>query len=441
MRSTSPLLHRQRAFTLVEMLVVISILMLLLGLTIGSIMRTPKADALLATEQLLGDMIRQARHTARSTGAPVLLEISQTDRTVVGVAQVPIWSETFEEDPASTSYQDWFTPGQTGQGITNPTTESVMPPDLPPSITLPPNQALTRNATATEGFVLSCAVLPPDAGSTSVGTLVPLLLIGASADDSAAQCGLALVDRSVEIQTEPLVNPQGSQVTASYQVWDVEGFVNDASGTFYRCSSIDQSVVTPRVPLPGDGTGTNPSYDVAGPIVGGHWEDLALAYSEHGLDLLRNGEVIATLPATATWPRQLLAAPQSTIWIGQGTLGRVATALGFSPPGAESYLLGTLDNCRLFRLGTDQPSALPMGVVPGANYHLRVRPDGIVDFSTDQTPVPSTGGTMTFAISHEVQTANGPAESVGMNLGSDGSLTTWIITAGPTASATASGIQ
>ncbi len=157
---------RRKAFTLVEMLMVIGLLMLLLGLSIGAVMRTPVHDRLLGTEQLLSDMIRQTRHTARSTGAPVLLIISSAPRTISGVSQTPIWSEGFDEATLPTIASDWYLQagsatqqrnlGQTGYGLVNPAGWARCRPTSPRRSPWP---ATSRSPAADPA--------PPPRGSTS----------------------------------------------------------------------------------------------------------------------------------------------------------------------------------------------------------------------------------------------------------------------------------
>src|SRR5258708_7202903 len=118
------------AFTLVEMMVVILIISILLALGIGAIMRKKATNRLLATEQLIADFVRQARHTARSSGAPVVLKIAPVDAndptlgwTVSGVSRQCIWSESWDDSSGGSAARpaaaSTITVGVNGNGRTN----------------------------------------------------------------------------------------------------------------------------------------------------------------------------------------------------------------------------------------------------------------------------------------------------------------------------------
>nr|MBA2481008.1 prepilin-type N-terminal cleavage/methylation domain-containing protein [Planctomycetota bacterium] len=118
------MLRARAAFTLLEMLVVIGIMMVLLGLSIGAVMHTPKVNALIATEHLVADIIRQARHTARSSGAPVMIEIRKGDRQILGVSQITLYNDSFETQPPKLAVRTAAVPapmsvanGLTGRGL------------------------------------------------------------------------------------------------------------------------------------------------------------------------------------------------------------------------------------------------------------------------------------------------------------------------------------
>src|ERR1043165_983999 len=77
------------------MLVVLAIFAALMALTVGAI-STKGSDKLLATEQLVADLVRQARHTARTSGTPVVVLVDKAARRIQGVSQVPVWSEDLD---------------------------------------------------------------------------------------------------------------------------------------------------------------------------------------------------------------------------------------------------------------------------------------------------------------------------------------------------------
>ena len=90
----------------------------------------------------------------------MLLQINAANRTIMGVSQVPVWSETFEEGSVL-HLNLWMTQfGQTGRGLEQsgrqPAARCRRATPSPTSL------ALTRNlASATSGFYLSCAVNLP----------------------------------------------------------------------------------------------------------------------------------------------------------------------------------------------------------------------------------------------------------------------------------------
>jgi prepilin-type N-terminal cleavage/methylation domain-containing protein len=93
-----PLVAR-RAFTLLELLVVIGIILLFASLGLTAIFRLGTVNRLAAAEQTIAGAIRQAKHTARSTGNPVLLEMETTangESTIRGTVATVLWSERFE---------------------------------------------------------------------------------------------------------------------------------------------------------------------------------------------------------------------------------------------------------------------------------------------------------------------------------------------------------
>ena len=75
---TAPSLVTRRGFSLVELLVVLAIIATMTGLVLSGLFTTRDTNRLLAAEQMLAGAIRQARHTARSSGSPVELRLTPT---------------------------------------------------------------------------------------------------------------------------------------------------------------------------------------------------------------------------------------------------------------------------------------------------------------------------------------------------------------------------
>jgi len=84
---------------LLELLVVMGIIMLFAGLGLTAILRLPTVNKLASAEQAIAGALRQARHTAKSTGNPVVLELVTTaggDSSIRGTVATSLWSERFE---------------------------------------------------------------------------------------------------------------------------------------------------------------------------------------------------------------------------------------------------------------------------------------------------------------------------------------------------------
>ena len=93
----------RRGFSLVELLIVLVIMASIAALVLFGLFRGKDTNRLLAAEHLLADAVRQARHAARSSGAPVELRLTPViDGTQVvgarlaGVSRTPIFHETFD---------------------------------------------------------------------------------------------------------------------------------------------------------------------------------------------------------------------------------------------------------------------------------------------------------------------------------------------------------
>ena len=96
-----PQLHRrsQRGFTLIEMIVVISIITIIAGLSFSAIFALRSSTPVKTSHNLIANLIRQAKHTSSSNNAPVELKLDSEKREIRGVANLTIFSQTFEKDP------------------------------------------------------------------------------------------------------------------------------------------------------------------------------------------------------------------------------------------------------------------------------------------------------------------------------------------------------
>jgi type II secretory pathway pseudopilin PulG len=399
-------------FTLVEMLVVIGILMILLALSIGAVLKTPRANALIGTEQLVADLVRQARHTARSSGAPVVLEIEHSQREVMGVSQLPLWSDTFEDTAGVLA--PWSTPaGRSGKGIVIaavPPAPTAYPTPLP----LDRQHRLARTATGTrlaEGFYLSCAIRPPPAPAPNAppafpSTIIPLVVVGDDSATGEAQtttiCGLVLASTRRTIQTvTPLSAPPN--ISSVFDCWDVYGWVNSAGagyvdidwlGTLRSPSHVSDAVQANSTALPAETLAPGADQDVQGPIAGGGWEELGLLYDGQRLELYHDGQLIAEADASAVGALKLPAGNQA-IHLGHAHMDKTITS-----GNTECQLAGVLDEARLYRLGVDRAGNLPSGVTPKADYRVTAHPDGRVEITQYDlgTGAPSATGSLFFSM-------------------------------------------
>lgn len=321
-------------------MVVLVILMILMGLVIGSIFAVGPTNRLLATEHLIADFVRQARHTARSTGSPVVLQVVRDTAigvtNVSGVSRICLWSDTFEK-AIKTDVEYIF--GQSGIGFARK--GAILGETASAVYTIPKKDLLNRASSRShsDGFFLSCAVRPPLAAGSV--TQVPLLLIGATEDIDTSVCGLRLVPYRF------------TQSGRDFYSWELTGWIRKDGAT-----SLDE--VTP---FASGGAG------LAGAISGDRWEDVGLLFDGRHLELYRNSQVISRLDLGA----DVKLAAGDNIYLGQivdNTLNGSAQLLNCT---------SCVDDARLYRLGTDQLGRLPNGVNADSDYTIVVQPDGRVE--------------------------------------------------------------
>jgi prepilin-type N-terminal cleavage/methylation domain-containing protein len=373
----TPSLLRRRGFSLIELLVVIGLIAIVAGFTFGGLFRTRDGNRLLAAEQLLADAVRQARHTARSSGSPVEVRLTPVVRDgqvmgakLGGVSRTCLWSEGFDSGGRTI-------PAGPGNGtVVGRSGNGWVPSDAHPlaPVELERGAQLVRGS-RTDGFYLACSVRPP----TSMTGTIPLIMLGDEHFGATSQCGLEL--RAVAVSIHDPGAPPSSAVT----VWEAHGWVWD--GTSMIGEEPKRSEVSSL--QPGDrparraGTDELPSGlpDIEQPIVGGRWVELGLLYDGHRLALYLDGRRLAEhhgdVPTTL--------APGSRIHLGEQTVA--------GAPPATTHANAPIDDLRLYRLGTADLGELPGDVVlvdavdqrPRADlgYRILCQPDGRVEVMRD----------------------------------------------------------
>jgi prepilin-type N-terminal cleavage/methylation domain-containing protein len=443
---------RRHAFTLLELLVVLGIMLLVAALSMGAFFRTQTTSKLVATERLVAGMIRQAVHQARTSGFPVTLVFSADERTVTGISQSQLTTAGFDGAlpfsvagrtiTAEQSDANWLVPGQTGDALTiigNLDPASGGAPLAPLTAVLKKRLRLAgRNASRSDGFVLQIGVNVPDFANPlhrdPLRPYLPLALLSADLDGSAhagltasddAPAGLLLWRRDLPLfdgASEPVPMTVASvPLNPAVPVWELIGWVRHEGGVVF-VSSLDHSLSTAT------DTGLARIRRLGLPC--GGWHDLALVWDGARLDLLCDGIAIASQAAagkrlsTGTGPASTLA-----VWLGgMHVTGDLAThlqnVLGYPtvPPLKPEMVLPAdpgfplLDNLRVAALGEGQAGQLPRGIGPATTAVVSVSPQGRVLVNG------AAGQTLSFV--GDFEQADSRAE---ITLNGDGTLSTQLI--------------
>ncbi len=373
--------NSHRGFTLVEMLAVILIVGLLMSLVVGSFFRTRTVNKLLASEQVLSDAIRQARHTARSSGAPVLLKLSPTKRAdgtllggvISGVSRVWVWSEFFDHGQALDVAG--FTIGMSGTGRLVQQDAPWLPPDLDRPLRF-------RNG---DGAYIAVAVRPPLAGQIGrdVPKQIPLILVGPDNSTAGSSFGVMLVRSDAVDPRKAAIQSAGGK-RAKMMCWEILGWVRlpNATDPVYVSSfdNLPSDMARDQAKLPSG------NFDISDPVGGDRWEEIGLLITNDQITIYRNGRRIAEVRAgqvidgrAVELAKQLL--PGDQIWVGQANLD-----------GGMAYAKCPIDDARVYKLGASEFGALPQGVYPMADpsqpagtaveYRVLAHPEGRVELSS-----------------------------------------------------------
>ncbi len=266
------------AFTLVELLTVLVVLGIVSGITITGILTYQRGTRLQAAEQLITDFLRQARHTARSTGAPVILRISPVvddngkvvGGEIAGVSQILLASEAFEDDRtwqdpnqkqsqtssgSAANAKPFAVPGRSGHGLRIVADEGgtrLSWPKKEDDLAIrfaehDRSKRLVRKRGLTEGFYLAAALRTPPVDEPTVYDVqgragridpkyepgyVPVLLLGSdsaqSLEDSVAGLMLRRHQRPLQVvdRADPTTGMMSGQLLAQpLATWEAIGWV------------------------------------------------------------------------------------------------------------------------------------------------------------------------------------------------------------------------
>lgn len=423
------------AFTLLELMVVIALMVVVMGLAVGTFGTFQRDNRLQTAERLFTDLVRQARNTARTSSLPVILRITPTSDadgritggTISGITQTPLVSESFEDD------LKWQNPrnvlagtagtagavqkcaiGRTGHGL-RIETQLDPPTDLRwPSVnelryafsTDNPGRRLTDVRLRNQGFYLGIAIHMPNILATGIHHR-PLVLVG-TADEPAidsAVAGLILRTQWRPMQHALPADPVQPAKDVLVNTYEVLGWVGDGHGQRSTISSVDDTIQQgPELHATASYTdfmanaglnryqlrAVDPFASVnttLGPrareprfiLRTNRWVDLGLLFDGRYLTLFIDHVAVNRREATVALPEE---AGFNNIWYGAMRLPANLDKTYSHEAGPPYYLQdGILDDVRLLRLGSGQQAALPRGVRPwfaaaDQHYELLFHPDG-----------------------------------------------------------------
>jgi hypothetical protein len=371
-------------------------------IVVSSFFRGRDAQRLTASEHLLAGAIRQARHTARSSGMPVALRLESTmvnnERvgiTMSGQFRVPIWTETFDgEGKVIESPLEPDEAGKIGEQekerraknaglVVGRSGNGKKPGNYPYNgnqygeitYSFQRGQSFNRksDSTSTDGFFMSCSVRPnapvfPDNytdKTISIG--VPLMIIGMAPNFENAQAVLELRCRlnNPKVPLEPGEKPLPA-------VWEVFGQVfahNDRSQCSVSSKYNWQSLLHAAV----ESSSTNTD-DIPFIVEPDRWIELGLLYDGKRLYLYANGRPIAVQYNIV--PKKL--ADGTRCYVGQYT----------HQDGTVAYTNLPFDDIRISKLGQNDAMAFPDGVIFSNNvfgYRIMCHSNGRVEVFKDQS--------------------------------------------------------
>lgn len=407
--------RRRAAFTLVELLAVIGILMLLLSIGAGAFLKMPRTSRLMATEQLMAGLLRQARHTARTAGTPVVLVLSAQSATVAGITRTVLWTEEFE-DPANFPVDPSFQApqGRTGKGFAIP--QGAAPWGPVANCILEREKALRPQ----DGFYLACSIKLPQAGSAAANSAALILVSAEAGKDSSDPPKMVESTLGVMVwldgastfhssEPAPVLESGPAPVTFSY--FTFIGWLGTGSDRIRVQGDVD-SLRWPTPDTAADWRTKNTQVRIE---AGGRWVEVGLLYDRARLALLVEGRTLAELPVDSP---DLL--PGQHLYLGQltssATTADVITLPADDPASTDPAWI--LDECRLERLSTGLAGTLPKGVVAEQDARITCYPDGRVRVQLGGSEVAAgSAATLSFKGLNEEQ-----ADRATITIGGDGAI-------------------
>ncbi len=286
------------AFTIVEMLVVLSIMITMMGLGIGAWVNSAETNQTLATQQLITGLLQQARNRSISEEEPVVIHILKDSATIVGL------------------HKHYLMHVPKPRVVGTPTTVTPRIPAV--------HRKLFRDENA--GFAIRCQVNAPPANANAP-YVIPLVLITelgnanqAHVDDAIAGIEIWRVPQFVFHDT---ASPKQQKVSDTWTVigwlgtrpahpsetldlsspteaakldrFSTYAFLKDATD-FVREASFD------GVTHADGSSGLDENRYALKPFAGDQWQDIEMIFDDTNLYLFRNNQRVDFLENTGYTP-------------------------------------------------------------------------------------------------------------------------------------------